>query len=99
MNIFKRASIQSRLEQLLTKQGELEKFKASPVFQTTVANASSQLMRIVKFHDLVTCYFITEEFGHTEDSPSVTVAIGESGKWRFLARHRKQQFSKVLKTA
>lgn len=99
MNLFQRQSIQSRLEQLLVKQGKLEAFKNSDIFHTTFLNDANLEMRLVKFHEIVTCYFLTEEHGHIEDSPSATMQITETGRWKYLARHRATTFSRNLKAA
>ena len=99
MNLFQRQSIQSRLEQLLTKQGELEAFKDSAIFQTTIRYSSNQEMRLIKFHDVITCYFVTEAFGQIEDSPSATLKVKPSGQWKYIARYRANAFNKGLKAA
>lgn len=88
MNLFQRQSIQSRLEQLLTKQGALEAFKDSAIFQTTIRNSSKQEMRLIKFHNVITCYFVTETFGQIEDSPSATLKVKPACQWKYIARYR-----------
>lgn len=95
----KRTSIQTRLEQILESKGELSTFKKSEIFRTEVSDGVSAVLRIVKFHNLITCYFRTEAIGNISDSPSITISISESGKWRYVARHRKHTFSRQLKAA
>jgi hypothetical protein len=99
MNIFKRTSIQNQLEQLLANQGELEKFNQSEIFRTSINDNSHPVVSIVKFHNIVTCYFVTERFGHIDDSPSITVSIDQIGQWRIIAKNHARTFSKVLKSA
>ena len=99
MNIFKKPRIQVQLERILAKYGELENFKLSEIFQTSLTSGVAKELHVVKFRNIVTCYFITEEFGNIDDSPSVTSTIGISGKWKYLASHRERNFSKELKSA
>lgn len=99
MTTSNKRTIQSRIEQLLAESGKLEAFKNSDIFQTSFFNSSSLELRLVKFHEVVTCYFQTEPFGYIGDSPSLTVKLSQSGRWKRLARHRESTFNRHMRLA
>lgn len=99
MQIQKRTFFQSQLENMLSNQGELDAFKASNVFRTTIKDGAKPVLTLIKFHNLMTCYFGAELFDVATQGPSITVSISETGKWRYLARHRARTFSRTLKAA
>jgi hypothetical protein len=95
----KRTSIQNQLEQLLASQGELEVFKTSQIYRTEIFAKEKCILRIVKFHNLITCYYQSERSSQAENQPSITISISDAGKWRYVARHRARTFSRQLKAA
>lgn len=99
MNIFKRSTLKSKIEKLLVKQTELSEFLISDIFRTEIRTQSGEWLQVVKLHNIVTIYMIDEPFGHIGDSPSVTLSVSESGKWKYIAKHRHQNLIRKVNAA